>query len=177
MGTEPNEIRQQIEETRDRMGERADALTYKADVKSRVTDTLKEKRDSVTDFLGGKRQQLPSGDELTDQGRQAAGVVRDNPLVLAAGAAAIGLLVGLVIPSTEVENQRFGAAADSIKGRAVEAGQEALERGRHVAQDVAESATATAKESAGHHAGEFQETAQQKAQQAAEDARDNLSNS
>lgn len=44
MGTEPDEIREQIDETRNRMGERADALTYKADVKARVGDNLKGKK-------------------------------------------------------------------------------------------------------------------------------------
>lgn len=128
----------------------------------------------MTQFFGGPRDQLPSGGDVKAQGRQAANLVRDNPLALAAGAAALGLLVGLVLPATDVENQKFGAAADSLKDRAMEAGQEALDRGRQVAQDVAQSATATAKESASHQAGEFEESAKLKAQQATEEARENL---
>lgn len=176
MGTEPGEIRQQIEETRGRMGERADALAYKADVKSRVADTVRDKRNALTEALGGRRQELPSGDEVKAQGQHAASFVRDNPIALAAGAAALGLLIGLAIPTTDVENERLGPAADSIKGRAREAGQEALDRGRQVAQDVAASAAGTAKESASQQAGAFQETAQSKAQQAADEAQDRLRN-
>jgi hypothetical protein len=40
MGETPDNIREDIEETRARMGETAEAIGYKADVKSRVKDTI-----------------------------------------------------------------------------------------------------------------------------------------
>jgi len=48
MGQDPEVIRQEIEETRERMGETVDALGYKADVKERTKDYVSERRDAVT---------------------------------------------------------------------------------------------------------------------------------
>ena len=51
MGQDPSEIRQQIAQTRDEMGDTIDALGYKADVparaKDKVTGTVDRARDSV----------------------------------------------------------------------------------------------------------------------------------
>ena len=44
MGQTSDEIRQDIEETRERMTETADALGYKADVKTRAKDIVEEGR-------------------------------------------------------------------------------------------------------------------------------------
>ena len=45
MGEDPDRIRREIEATRSEMGETVDALTYKADVKSRARDSIVEKKD------------------------------------------------------------------------------------------------------------------------------------
>jgi hypothetical protein len=156
------------------MGETTDALSYKVDVPTRVGDAVREKRDQVRGFFGGATDQVPSGDEAKARGRQAVGMARDNPLALAVGAAALGLLIGLALPSTQMEDERFGAAADSIKDRALEVGQEAFERGRNVAQDAAQAAAETARDRASTEASGLQESAQQSAQQASQEARRNL---
>jgi ElaB/YqjD/DUF883 family membrane-anchored ribosome-binding protein len=193
MGKEPDEIEREIEETRARMGERVDALTYKADVKSRVGDSIAEKRDKVTDKVksfvsggsdaapgpadkvkglmskGGER--VPSAEDVKHHARRAQGLVKENPLGLAVGAVAAGFLVGLLLPSTRMEDEKLGQAADTVKAKAAETGQEALERGKQVAQDVAQTATETAKQSASQHAGEMSETARQNASEAADEAR------
>jgi ElaB/YqjD/DUF883 family membrane-anchored ribosome-binding protein len=174
MAQEPDEIRRQIEQTRERMGETTDALSYKADVPSRVGDAVREKRDQALNLLGGAGNQVPSGDEMKARGRQAARLAQDNPLALAAGAAALGLLVGLILPSTRVEDERFGAAADSIKDRALEVGQEALDRGRNVAEDAAQAAAETARDRASVEVSGLEQSAQSKAQVASEEARRNL---
>jgi ElaB/YqjD/DUF883 family membrane-anchored ribosome-binding protein len=176
---DPEVIEREIEETRARMGERVDALTYKADVKSRIGDKVAEKRDALTGKVrslasqGG--EQAPNGEDVKRQAGRAAGIVQDNPLGLALGAAAVGLLVGLLLPTTDVEDQKLGDVADKVKARAAETGQEALSRGQQVAQDVVQSASQTARESGSQHAGELSETAQQKASEAAADARSGLS--
>ena len=42
MGEDPDRIRREIEATRNDLGETVDALTYKADVKSRAKESLTE---------------------------------------------------------------------------------------------------------------------------------------
>jgi hypothetical protein len=48
-------------------------------------------------------------------------------------------VAGLLIPSTRVEDERIGPMADQVKDRAKETGQEAIERGKHVAKEMAPS--------------------------------------
>ncbi len=175
MGKDPEAIEREIEDTRARMGERVDALAYKTDVKTRVGDKVAETRDAVGDkvdqLVSGVSDRTPSGDQIRHRSRRVAGMMRDNPLGLAVGAAAAGLLVGLLLPATRVEDERVGEAADTIKDRAMETGQEALDRGRQVAQDVARSASKTARESGSRQAGELAGSAREQSAAAAEEAR------
>ena len=50
------------------------------------------------------------------------------------------------LPSTRMEDERVGPIADQVKEKAIETGQEAMERGKEVAGQVAEQAAETAKE-------------------------------
>jgi ElaB/YqjD/DUF883 family membrane-anchored ribosome-binding protein len=197
MGKDPDAIEREIEERRERIGERIDALSYKADVKSRVGDSIAEKRDQVTgrvsEFFSGASERVsgatgglservsgatdtlsdrtPSGEDVKQKTQRAAGLVRENPLGLAIGAAAAGFLIGLVLPSTRMEDERLGEVADTVKAKATEAGQEALSRGQQVAQDAAQAAKQTAQESGSQHASEMADTAKQKASEAADEAK------
>ena len=47
MGEDPDRIRREIEATRNEMGDTVDALTYKADVKSRAKESLMGTKDSI----------------------------------------------------------------------------------------------------------------------------------
>jgi ElaB/YqjD/DUF883 family membrane-anchored ribosome-binding protein len=182
MGKDPDAIEREIEERRERIGERIDALSYKADVKSRVGDAVAEKRDQVTgqvrEVVSGAQEQVsrasdgtPDLEDVKQQTRRAAGIVRENPLGLALGAVAAGFLLGLLLPSTTMEDEKLGEAADAVKVKAAETGEEALDHGKRVAQEVAESAGQTAKESGGQHAGELADSARGRAAEAAETAR------
>jgi gas vesicle protein len=71
--------------------------------------------------------------------RQAVGIAKENPLGLAIGATAVGFVAGLLIPSTKVEDERIGPMADQVKEQAKEKGQEAVDRGKHVAEQAAET--------------------------------------
>jgi gas vesicle protein len=122
MGEDPDAIRDEIVDTRKRMGETIDALGYKADVKSRA-------KEQVSDKVGTVKEQV----------RGVAGVAQENPLGLAVGALAAGFLVGLAVPSSKVEHEKLGPVADRVKDQAKETGQEALERGKEVAQSAAQT--------------------------------------
>ena len=93
-----------------------------------------------------------------------AGMARENPLGLAIGAAALGFLAGLVVPSTRVEDERLGRVSDQVMDKVKETGQEALDRGRQVAQEVASTATETAKQQTQEQGQELADTARQHAQ-------------
>jgi gas vesicle protein len=87
--------------------------------------------------------------------RQAVSTAQENPLGLAIGAVAVGFVAGMLIPSTSVEDEKIGPMADQLKDRVMETGQEALDHGKQVAQDVAQSAQETVKESGQQHAQEL----------------------
>ena len=64
MGETSDYIREDIEQTRERMGETVEAIGYKADVKSRVRENVAEKKDAVVSRVSGAvpdRQQVKSG--------------------------------------------------------------------------------------------------------------------
>jgi ElaB/YqjD/DUF883 family membrane-anchored ribosome-binding protein len=157
------------------MGETVDALGYKADVPSRAKESISETAQSIKDKIGGTgsrmSQAAPDAQDVKHAGRQAVGMVQENPLGLAVGAAAAGFLLGLLLPSSRMEDERIGGAADAVKSKAAEAGQEALSRGQQVAQEVAQTASQTAREAGSQHATELTDTARQKASEAADEAR------
>src|SRR3954468_3693495 len=148
MGEDSGQIREEIEETRARMGDTVEAIGYKADVPSRVSDKVGDVRAKITGST-------PDGGQMKDGAKQAVGVAQQNPIGLALGSVAVGFVAGMLIPSTSVEDEKIGPVADQLKDRARETGQEALEHGKQVAQDVAESAQETVKESGQQHAQEL----------------------
>jgi len=157
MGQDPDTIRREVEQTRERMGETIDALGYKADVKTRTkenisgkVDTVKERlgmaTDKVSDVGGKVGDMTPDGQQVKQQARRAVGIAQENPLGLAIGAAAVGFVAGLLVPSTRVEDEKLGPMADQVKEQVKQTGQEALEHGKQVAQSAAETVKDEAQE-------------------------------
>jgi gas vesicle protein len=171
MGQDPGEIRQDIERTRDEMGDTVEALSYKTDVKARAKDSITDRVDSVKSRVGLASSKVsdatPSGDDVTQGARRAKGLAEENPLGLAIGAVALGFIAGLAAPSTRAENERLGPMADQVKDKAKETGQEALERGKQVARQTAQSAKETAQQSGQEHAEQLKESAAQGARDVA----------
>ncbi len=156
MGEDPRQIRQDIEETREQMGDTVEALGYKADVPARARDRVDTIKSKVTGST-------PSSGDVKQGARKAAGMAQENPLGLAIGAVAIGFVTGLAVPSTKVEDERIGPMADQLKEKAKETGQEAVERGRDVVQQTAESAKETAKEAGREQGEEMRQPTQERA--------------
>jgi gas vesicle protein len=190
MGQDPDLIRKDIEDTRERMGETVDALGYKTDVKSRAKESVTGKVDSVKEKIVGAKdsavesvvgakdsamEATPSTGDVKAGARQAVGVAQENPLGLAIGSVAVGFLAGMLIPSTRVENEKIGPMADQVKEQIKETGQEALEHGKAVVQETASSAADAAKQTAQEqgkeHASQVKDSAQQSAQQTREQVR------
>ena len=186
MGKEPDEIRREIEDTRARMGDTVEAIGYRADVKSRakesisnkkddIVNTVRNTKDSVVGSLVGTTQSTtarvgdstPSGQEVKAGARRAVGVAQENPLGLALGSFAVGFLAGMVLPSTRIEDERLGPVATQVRDKAVETGQEAVERGKEVAQQTAQAARDSVTEAAQKTAQAARETGQQQGEELA----------
>jgi gas vesicle protein len=170
MGQDPSEIREEIEDTRARMGETVEALGYKTDVKTRTKEKVSEKLEAVKSKVGGTGSQVneatPGREDVKQGARQAVSLAQENPIGLAVGSIAVGFLAGMLIPSTRVEDEKLGEVSDQVTEKVKETVQEAGERGKQVAQEAAQSAKETAQESGQQHAEELKQTAQEKAQEA-----------
>jgi gas vesicle protein len=171
MGQDPGEIRQEIEATREQMGDTVEALSYKADVKARAKDSITDRVDSVKSRVGLATSKVsdatPDTHDVKQGARRAKGLAEENPLGLAIGAVAVGFIAGLAVPSTRAEDERLGPMADQVKDKAKETGQEALERGKQVAQETAQSAKETAQQSGQDHAEQLKQSAAQGARDVA----------
>jgi gas vesicle protein len=189
MGEDPEVIRKDIEQTRERMGDTVDALGYKTDVKSRAKESVtgkvegvKEKlvgaKDSVTESVGGAKDSAmsatPSAGDVQQGAKKAVGIAQSNPLGLAVGAVAVGFLAGMLIPSTQVENEKIGPMADQVKDQISSTAQEAMEHGKAVVSETASSAADAAKQTAQEqgkeHASQMQDSAQESAEQVRQSA-------
>jgi hypothetical protein len=150
MGQDASQIREEIEHTRAEMGDTVDALAHKTDVKSRVKESFADKRERLRSQMASTTSQLgeaaPEGQQLKEGAKQAVGMAEQNPLGLALGGVAAGFLVGMMLPTTRIEDERVGPIADEVKDKAIETGQEAIERGKDVAGQAAQHAVETAKE-------------------------------
>jgi len=124
MGKDASTIRHEIEQTRARLNDTIEALGYKADVRARVKDAVNERvqtvRGTIMEAAGGIRQtiegasggvtanvssamsavteKLPHPDDVRGVASRSAGVAGENPLGLALGALALGVLAGLLAP-------------------------------------------------------------------------------
>jgi ElaB/YqjD/DUF883 family membrane-anchored ribosome-binding protein len=148
------------------MGDTVAALSHKADVPGRVKESVSEKTSAVGQKLGSARSAITgsAGDATgaTREGsRRAAGTLRENPLGLAIGAAAVGFVVGSLLPSTRVEEERIGPVATQVRGQIEEVASDAVDHGKQVVQNAAEAARSAAQESGQEHARELGDSAQQ----------------
>ena len=74
MGKEPDEIREEIEETRARMGDTVEAIGYKADVKSRAKESITEKKDNIVSSVKNVKDTVVGS--IAGTGESVAGSVR-----------------------------------------------------------------------------------------------------
>ena len=162
MGEGTSSIREEIEETRARVGEDVEALSYKTDVGARLDDYVTEKKDAVTSTVS---RVVPGSGSPRQRVRSMQHTAERNPLGLAVGGAAVGFLAGMLLPSTRVEDEHLGDLAAKVKDTAAEAGQEALERGKDVAQSAIETAREEGKQQGREPTSDLSGRVQQEAQQ------------
>jgi gas vesicle protein len=170
-------IRSDIAGTRAQLGDTLDALSYKANVPARTKDWAGHKKDAVTrvcatgvskvsgatDSMVSKVFGLtPSGSEIEASAGRVKDTAERNPIGLMLAGAGLGFLTGLLAPSTRIENEKLGPAADQVKSQAVDVGQETLEHSKQIAQDAVQSAVDTVKEEGKQHGEELSSTLREK---------------
>lgn len=144
MGKDADELRAEIEETRERMGDTADALAYKADVPNRVQDVVSDKvsqmKNAITGTVGqAKRMVSNVGDAMPDTGdvqenaMNAVSAIKENPLGLFFGMAAVGFLVGSLLPVTDFETENVKPMVDQFKDRVTDQVQDTIENAKDAA--------------------------------------------
>src|SRR5215203_2976080 len=165
MGQDPSDIRAELEETRGRVGAEVDALSYKTDVSARVGDYVDEKKQAVKDKFTGARDAVTGTASRAVPDGQRVSRMKDtaerNPIGLAVGAAAVGFVAGLMIPSTRAEDERLGQMSDRLVEAAKETAGDAVERGKQVAQDAAETAKESGRQQSQELASNLQDRAQE----------------
>ena len=170
MGEDPSVIRAQIEETRGRVGDEVDALSYKTDVGARVGDYVDDKKEAVMSKVTGAKDavtsKVPSGTAMKRTTTHVRDTAQSNPLGLAIAGAGVGFLLGTLLPKTDVENERLGDVSDRVTGAVKETAGEAVERGKEVAREAASAAMDTAAESGREHSDQLTAHLQERAQDA-----------
>jgi ElaB/YqjD/DUF883 family membrane-anchored ribosome-binding protein len=149
-------------------GAAADRLTASVEAAiTATTQTTGKELGAMTDSASTHMSNVTSAasqtaKQATDVAKQGVGMVRENPLGLAVGAAAAGFLIGALLPSTKMEDDKLGQASDQVKQAATEMGHEALERGKTVAQEATTAALDAAKSTGQEQVEDFASSAQQK---------------
>jgi hypothetical protein len=169
MGEDPSVIRAEIEQTRERVGDEVDALSYKTDVGARASDYVEEKKEAVKSKFTGAKDTVTGVVPDRRLIKRGATHVRDtaesNPLGLTLGGLAVGFVVGTLLPHTRVENERLGQMSDRLVDAAKDTASEAVDRGKQVAQEAVGAAVDTAKESSREQGQELTSTLQERAQE------------
>ena len=169
MGQDTSVIREEIERTRERVGDEVDALSYKTDVGARVGDYVDDKKEAVKSTVTGAKDAVTGVVPDRRSIKRGASHMRDtaesNPVGLAVGGLAVGFLLGTLVPQTRLENEQMGEASDRLIDAAKDTAGEAVDRGKHLAQEAVGAAVDTAKESGREQGQELASTLQERAQE------------
>lgn len=124
-----------------------------------VASSAKEAVSNAADTVGEKASHLKDGaldlghkakDQAVELKRKAKTQVKrartgfwqtmeENPLLVGAATLALGIVAGLATPSTDVEDEWLGEKRDQLLDQAKELGQEALDKGKQVAETVVDT--------------------------------------
>ena len=177
------------ESAKNKLGEAKEAV-------SGVADTVKEKVTAVSEAASRTAEDLGRhAQDVYQQGRSRAtsvgrqiqrgyhssaeqmeSAMEEYPLAVGFGFAALGALIGVLLPRTRREDELLGEHSDQLVKATKEKGEELLERGKAVAQRVSESAVDEARqqgltpEAVGEKISEFAGKVGEVAQKAKEEA-------
>ena len=100
------------------IGDKTDDLAHQA---TDLAQTAQAKVRDVAETAQHKVRDVAHEAKMREQQIQSMAVQRynDSPLVIGLGVAAVGLLIGLAIPTTQKENQILGATRDKLAHKAL----------------------------------------------------------
>lgn len=138
---------------------------------------LKDRAEERAGQLGGTARA-----RARDAKGGARRMLQENPLALAAGAAVLGLALGMLLPETEPENRLMGETRDDlgdrisnvagrVKDAAIEAGRDVKETVREEIDQRAPEVTSTLREAAEHVKEQIKDSATAVAQEAKDEAK------
>ena len=157
MDQERSEVRE-VEDARRRVAEDVRNVAENANVVERAKEAAHAKidaaKDAVTDRVGDVRDRLADAkdamqDSVQGAAQGAAQNIRnlnpsENPLGMLFAGLAVGFLIGLVLPVTRFESERFGPLTENMRDRAQQMRAEVVRRGGEVIKETIDSARETA---------------------------------
>jgi ElaB/YqjD/DUF883 family membrane-anchored ribosome-binding protein len=117
---------------------------------AQAVDTVREQAAHTAEAVKTRASRVGQQARQTAQraGSEFDHLLREQPLVVGLGAMAVGVLAGLLLPSTRREDEVLGEVRDRKLDAARTAARETLEKGKQVARTAVESARQTVKEEA-----------------------------
>jgi len=117
----------------------------------KLGDLTDKVREQASDLSGKVKEQASGLGEKVQQGTRSARLgfwqlLEERPLVVGAATLAVGLLAGLSIPSTDVEDELMGETRDQLLDSAKESGREVLDKGKQVANATVDAVKHAAEE-------------------------------
>jgi hypothetical protein len=185
VGKSTQELKYDIERTREDLGETLDAIGDRVSpgrIVHRRTERVRNAFTSARTTIMGSTESVQDGahqagaamTSAADQARQAPQQVlrqtEGNPLAAGLIAFGVGLVVASVIPPSQSEQRAAAAIQDKIepvKDQAIEAAQ----RVKDEVQNAAQSAAEQVKETASHAASEVRDQAQSSAEHVKDEAK------
>jgi len=116
----------------------------------RVSDELAREVTSIRDRVNSA---IPTRNDFRNLAGTIVAAIKQNPIGVLLGAVAVGFLVGSLLPSTPVEDERLGALKGTLQARTQTMGAQAVEHGKAIIRDTLEAA----QQSAQQHGADFAE--------------------
>jgi ElaB/YqjD/DUF883 family membrane-anchored ribosome-binding protein len=145
MDQERDQIRE-VEDARQRVASDVRSVAENANVVDRAKETVQSKMDDTKSKMSGRisdaRDRLQSARDSMQRSMSSmannAGNMNpmENPIGMLLAGLAVGFLIGLALPVTRFESERFGPITDDVKDRMRQAGSEVMRRGSEVIKET-----------------------------------------
>lgn len=140
-----NKASETKEQIKNKLSNLGDATRGRLDsIKHRASEMGAKVRDRASEL--GSQVQERSRVMYTKTRDQVSRTAEQHPLELGLGCLAVGVLVGLALPTPNRVNQMAGPAVDRLRNRTKQAGRDMVQKGK----DVVQAATNAAKQEAEH---------------------------